>query len=40
VLRSLPEAARASTLLATPEPGGYLFDIHLQGPEETVFFDV
>jgi protocatechuate 3,4-dioxygenase alpha subunit len=40
VLRSLPDPARARTLFATPEPGGYRFDIHLQGPDETVFFDV
>jgi len=40
VLLSLPEPARAHTLLATPEPGGYRFDIHLQGSDETVFFDV
>jgi protocatechuate 3,4-dioxygenase, alpha subunit len=37
VLRSVPEARR-STLLAQPEDGGYRFDIHLQGPQETVFF--
>jgi protocatechuate 3,4-dioxygenase, alpha subunit len=40
VLCSLPDPARSHTLLATPEPGGYRFDIHLQGQEETVFFDV
>ena len=37
VLKSVPEARR-STLLAQPEDGGYRFDIHLQGPQETVFF--
>jgi protocatechuate 3,4-dioxygenase alpha subunit len=31
---------RRGTLLATPEDGGYRFDIRLQGPGETVFFDV
>ena len=39
VLRSLP-ATRRSTLLAEPIEGGYRFDIHLQGPDETVFFAV
>lgn len=45
VLRTLTEAGRRATLLAVPRtPGGtppvYDFDIHLQGPGETVFFDV
>jgi protocatechuate 3,4-dioxygenase alpha subunit len=31
---------RRDTLLATPVDRGYRFDIHLQGPNETVFFDV
>jgi protocatechuate 3,4-dioxygenase alpha subunit len=31
---------RRDTLLATPVDGGYRFDIRLQGPGETVFFDV
>jgi protocatechuate 3,4-dioxygenase alpha subunit len=31
---------RHATLLAEPVDGGYRFDIHLQGPNETVFFDV
>jgi protocatechuate 3,4-dioxygenase, alpha subunit len=31
---------RRGTLMATPEDGGYRFDIRLQGPGETVFFDV
>ncbi len=43
VLVSVPPERRA-TLLARPEdlPGGrvYHFDIHMQGPAETVFFDV
>jgi protocatechuate 3,4-dioxygenase alpha subunit len=33
-------AARRATLLAQPADDGYRFDIRLQGPEETVFFDV
>ncbi|MDQ1646588.1 MAG: protocatechuate 3,4-dioxygenase, alpha subunit [Cryptosporangiaceae bacterium] len=33
-----PEAA--ATLVAVPVPGGLRFDIHLQGPDETVFFSV
>jgi protocatechuate 3,4-dioxygenase alpha subunit len=40
VLSSLPDAGRLGTLVAVPEPGGYRFDIHLQGDNETVFFDV
>ena len=39
VLSALDERRRA-TLLATPAEGGYTFDIHLQDPHETVFFDV
>ncbi len=31
---------RRGTLIATLEDGGYRFDIRLQGPGETVFFDV
>jgi protocatechuate 3,4-dioxygenase, alpha subunit len=33
------DAARRSTLLCIPENNGasYRFDIHLQGPRETVF---
>ena len=45
VLQSIPDPARRNTLLAVrrqaPEtPPLYEFDIHLQGPQETVFFDV
>jgi protocatechuate 3,4-dioxygenase alpha subunit len=36
---SIP-ADRRGTLLAEPVEGGYVFDIHLQGEQETVFFDV
>jgi protocatechuate 3,4-dioxygenase alpha subunit len=39
VLRSVP-AERRATLLAQPTADGYRFDIHLQGPGETVFFAV
>jgi len=43
VLATVP-AARRRTLIATPEPGGeagrFRFDIRLQDPQETVFFDV
>ena len=36
---ALVPAARRSTLLAQPRASGrYRWDIHLQGPEETVFF--
>jgi protocatechuate 3,4-dioxygenase alpha subunit len=39
VLASVP-AARRDTLLAQRIDDGYRFDIRLQGPGETVFFDV
>ncbi len=39
VLLSVP-SARRDTLLAQPTDDGYRFDIRLQGPGETVFFDV
>ncbi|HEY1485123.1 MAG TPA: protocatechuate 3,4-dioxygenase subunit alpha [Micromonosporaceae bacterium] len=39
VLASVPEARRSS-LIATRSEDGYRFDINLQGPTETVFFDV
>jgi len=38
VLRSLPDDARRATLIAAVVDGGYRFDLHLQGPDETVFF--
>jgi protocatechuate 3,4-dioxygenase, alpha subunit len=44
VLRMIEPAIRRETLLARREDGGgsavYVFDIHLQGERETVFFDV
>jgi protocatechuate 3,4-dioxygenase alpha subunit len=39
VLQTVP-AERRATLLAQPSDDGYRFDIRLQGPGETVFFDV
>ena len=39
VLRGLSEAER-KTLIAVREEDGYRFDVRLQGPDETVFFDV
>jgi protocatechuate 3,4-dioxygenase, alpha subunit len=39
VLANVPPARRAS-LLAQPVADGYRIDIHLQGPNETVFFAV
>ena len=39
VLSGLDEAAR-STLIAVREGDGYRFDVRLQGPDETVFFDL
>lgn len=39
VLAAVP-AARRATLLARRTDDGYAFDIRLQGPGETVFFDV
>jgi protocatechuate 3,4-dioxygenase, alpha subunit len=39
VLSSLDDAQRVS-LIAAREDGGYRLDIHLQGPDETVFFAV
>jgi protocatechuate 3,4-dioxygenase alpha subunit len=39
LLRRVP-AERRATLLAQPIEGGYAFDVHLQGPDETVFLSV
>jgi len=43
VLNSIADAARRRTLIATPINAGdlptYCFDIHLQGDQETVFFE-
>ena len=41
ILSRIEHQNRVPTLLAHPEGGGtYRFDIHLQGPSETIFFDV
>lgn len=45
ILQSIEEPGRRETLLAVRQDGDstppvYEFDIHLQGPRETVFFDV
>jgi len=37
-LATLPDD-RGSTLLASAEEDGYVFDVHLQGDDETVFLD-
>jgi protocatechuate 3,4-dioxygenase alpha subunit len=34
------DAARRPTLVAVPDGNGLRFDIHLQGPHESVFFDL
>ena len=38
VLPALPDDAARATLIAGPVSDGYRIDIHLQGPDETVFF--
>jgi protocatechuate 3,4-dioxygenase alpha subunit len=40
VLSSLPATAASETLIATKTDDGYRFDVHLQGENETVFFDI
>jgi protocatechuate 3,4-dioxygenase alpha subunit len=40
VLSNLPDDDARATLIAASEDGGYRLDIHLQGPDETVFFAV
>ena len=46
VLRAVADPGRRATLIAAAQPGppggpgGFRFDIHLQGSQETVFFDV
>ena len=33
------DTERRATLIAQPASGGHRWDVHLQGPQETVFFD-
>jgi protocatechuate 3,4-dioxygenase, alpha subunit len=40
LLSGIADAAARATLIARPEDGGYRFDVHLQGPDETVFFAI
>ena len=40
ILTRIEHRHRARTLLAQPTQDGYRFDIRLQGPDETVFFDI
>ena len=40
VLAGLPDDDARATLIAVSEDDGYRLDIHLQGPDETVFFAV
>jgi protocatechuate 3,4-dioxygenase alpha subunit len=40
LLQAIPEARRATLIARREAPGAYRFDIHLQGPHETVFLDV
>ncbi|CAN5280960.1 protocatechuate 3,4-dioxygenase subunit alpha [soil metagenome] len=40
VLARIEHRSRVSTLIATRDGASFRFDIHLQGPHETVFFDI
>jgi protocatechuate 3,4-dioxygenase alpha subunit len=40
MLRSIADPAARATLIAVAEEGGLLFDIRLQGDDETVFFEL
>ncbi|MBP2233625.1 protocatechuate 3,4-dioxygenase alpha subunit [Sinorhizobium kostiense] len=40
LLARIEHRERVATLIAAREGSTYLFDIHLQGPEETVFLDI
>lgn len=40
ILSTIDEPEQRATLIAVAEDGGLRFDIHLQGADETVFFDV
>jgi protocatechuate 3,4-dioxygenase alpha subunit len=39
ILARIEHRARVATLIARKEPDAYVFDVHLQGHNETVFFD-
>lgn len=39
ILALVPDDRRASLIARSVEPGSYVFDVHLQGPSETVFFE-
>jgi protocatechuate 3,4-dioxygenase alpha subunit len=40
VLAGIADRAARETLIAAPDRGGYRFDVHLQGPDETLFFAI
>jgi protocatechuate 3,4-dioxygenase alpha subunit len=40
LLAGIADAGARATLIAQPAEGGYRFDVHLQGPDETVFFAI
>jgi protocatechuate 3,4-dioxygenase alpha subunit len=40
VLTRIEHQVRVPTLLAKKDGNGYVFDIHLQGEKETIFFDI
>lgn len=40
ILARIEHRSRVSSLIATREGDTYTFDIYLQGPDETVFFDI
>ncbi len=40
ILSRVEHKVRIPTVLAQKVEGGYQFDIHLQGPNETIFFDI
>jgi protocatechuate 3,4-dioxygenase alpha subunit len=40
ILARVEHKSRLPTLIAPREGDGYRFDIYLQGPDETVFFDI
>ncbi len=40
ILALVPPGRRSTLIARTIEPGRYRFDVVLQGPDETVFFDV